>query len=149
MRFILVVVTVIISTLVVGSCVAGFPFDQGGNIIDIKFSSNWNPQTEQLGDPATSFPYGIKKVYYEITFERSTSQYVMVKKTWQLPDDQTLQACCIVSHNSGRICGELHYHNETVNMNQGAYTISVMYCEAGLVKEYEYVPAVNRTFEIQ
>ena len=149
MRFLIVTVTAIISTLLMVSCGQEFPFDQGGDIVDIKFSSSWNSQTEQLGDPAISFPYGIKKVYYEVTFEHSTSQYILVKKNWQLPNSQTLQACCIVNHNSGRICGELHYYNETVNMDQGEYTISVRYCESGQVKEYGYAPGVNRTFQIQ
>lgn len=125
------------------------PPDYGGKITDIKFSSEWNPVTGQLGTPATFFDYGIRKVYYEITFEYYTGIEYMVKKVWQLPNVQSLEAASFIPKDRKRICGEIHYYDELVNMDQGTYQISLKYYEEGEYKDYEYESGVNQTFTIQ
>ncbi|MCK4250695.1 hypothetical protein KAX97_04580 [candidate division WOR-3 bacterium] len=144
--------TLIVSLILFGQilikCGDDWPADVGGAIADIKFSEEWDPITGQIGTPSTSFWYGIKKIYYEITLCLPTSRRTMVKKIWQLNNSQILDADAFMPKWSLRICGEIHYYDETQYMNQGEYEISVFYWDNGF-QEYNYDSSVRRKFTIQ
>lgn len=141
-------ILIILFKLMVITCAPSIN-DYGGTIISIEFSEEWNSGTGQIGTPVTSFDYGIKIVYYEITFDEQSHEGVVVQKVWDLPVDPDLEATTFVPKYSKRICGELHYYDTTTDMRAGDYQISVKYYEDGLYEEYLYDTGVNRTFTIQ
>jgi hypothetical protein len=145
----IVSIVVVILGLYLTKCEEDLPNDYGGDITDIKFSDTWDSGTGEIGTPATSFEYGIKIVYYEVVFQGHANKGGIVRKQWELPLSQTLQVTCFLPKDSKRICGELHYYDETVDMDEGEYEIFLEYFEFGGYEPYNYYVGVNRKFTIE
>jgi|GEM_PF-2350289 len=123
-------------------------------VTDIKFSDVWSG--DDIGSSKWEFSFGTQIVYYRIKFKDPIpSDISCLRKIWKKNGSIFLEANAYVSsdevnHPVQRICGELHYYNNTP-METGEYEILLKYwdSETQTFKDVEYADTVKRSFKIK
>jgi len=84
--------------------------DEPPTVTEIEFGSGWDPAVEEILNPAFTFNWGIKTVYYRIVFDSELKDYEnKIKKIWELPNSQSLATVSFFQGTSTIIRGEIHY----------------------------------------
>lgn len=125
----------------------------GNNVVvSIKFGKKWDAESQELEEIDTLFSYGIRKIYYEIKFENTFPQGVILKKKWKRDGDSILSVVSFIPWGKERICGEFHYYDTLSNvLDAGKYELFIYYWDMSesVYKRFPYADTVVPRFRIQ
>jgi hypothetical protein len=119
-------------------------------IASISFGTGWNTSDSAVTDTGRTFPSTTDTIFYQVKFDSTLRNWVMIKKEWRRNDTILFSAISLIPIGSKRICGELR-HYDSQALEKGIYKISIFYfnADSNAYIEAQYNTDVNRTFNIQ